>query len=109
MRHKSDAAKMFVQFLADARADGVPSTVVIVRSDGGGELRGGKFGDLCRSRGIKREFTTADSPQINGVTEDVLGLIETAAMAGRIQARELFAGAQLPATESLGADASHWA
>ena len=107
MRHKSDAAKMFVQFLADARADGVPSTVVIVRSDGGDELRGGKFGDLCRSRGIKREFTTADSPQINGVTEDVLGLIETAAMAGRIQARELFPGAQLPATESLWTEASH--
>ena len=30
-------------------------------------------------------------------------------MAGRIQARELFPGAQLPATESLLAEASHWA
>ena len=69
MRHKSDAAKMFVQFLADARADGVPSTVVIVRSDGGGEFRSEKFVDLCRSRGINQEFTTSDSPQFNGVAE----------------------------------------
>ena len=34
MRHKSDAAKTFKQFLADTRADGVPSQAVIVRSYG---------------------------------------------------------------------------
>ena len=107
MRHKSDAAEMFEQFVADTRADGVPSKVVIVRSDGAGELRGGKFGSLCRSRGIKQEFTTADSPQLNGVAERALALIETAAMAGRIQTRELFPGAQLLATELLWAEASH--
>ena len=90
MVHKWDAAEMFEQFLADTRADGVPSEVVIVRSDGGGEFRGAKFGDLCKSRSIKQEFTTADSPQFNGVAERALGLIETAAMAGRIQAREVF-------------------
>ena len=39
-RHKSDAAELFEQFLADFRADGVPSTVVIVRSDGGGDSAG---------------------------------------------------------------------
>ena len=83
--------------------------MVIVRSDGGGEFRGGEFGDLCRTRGIKQEFTTADSPQFNGVAERALGLIETAAMAGRIQARELYPGAQLPAIDSLWAEASHWA
>jgi len=109
IRQKSDAAELFEQFLADSRADDVPSKVVIVRSDGGGEFRGGKFGDLCRTRGIKQEFTTADSPQFNGVAERALGLIETAAMAGRIQARELYPGTQLPATESLWAEASHWA
>ena len=83
--------------------------MVTVRSDGGGEFCGGKFGDLCRSRCNKQEFTTADSPQFNGVAERALDLIETAAMAGRIEARELFPGAQLPATESLWAEASHWA
>ena len=72
-------------------------------------VRGWKFGDLCRSRGIKQEFTKADSPQFNRVAERALGLIETAAMAGRIQARELFPGAQLPATEAMCAEVSHWA
>ena len=37
IRHKSDAAEMFKQFLADTRTDGVSSQVVIVRSNGGGE------------------------------------------------------------------------
>ena len=41
MRPKSDAAELFEQFLADTRADGVPSEVVIVRSDGGGQFRRG--------------------------------------------------------------------
>ena len=74
MRHKSDAAETFKQFLADTRADGVPSQVMPVRSDGGGGFCGGKFGDLCRSRCIKQEFITAGSPQFNGVAERALGL-----------------------------------
>ena len=71
--------------------------------------RGGMLGDLCRSRCIRQEFTKADSPKYNGVAERALGLIETTAMAGRIQACELFPGAQLPATEPLWAEALHWA
>ena len=90
MRHKSDTTEFFEQFLADTRADGVPSKAIIVRSDGGGEFRGGEFGDLCRPRPIKQKITTADSPQCNGIAERALGLIETAATAGRIQARERF-------------------
>ena len=109
MRHKSDATGWFEQFLANTRGDSVPSKVVIVLSDGGGQFRGGKFGDLCRYRGIKQEFTTADRPQFNGVAERALGLIETTAMACRIQDRELIPGAQLPATAPLWAEAFHWA
>ena len=76
MSHKSDAALLFEQFLADSRADGVSSTVVLDRSDGGDEFRGGKFGDLCRSRGIKQELTKADSPQFNGEAKSALGWID---------------------------------
>ena len=82
MRHKSDAAETFEQFFSDTRADDVPSQVMTVRSDGSGEFCGGKFGDICRSRCIKQEFTMADSLQFNGVAERALGLIETATMAG---------------------------
>lgn len=69
MRHKSDAAELSEQFFADTGAAAVPSKVAIVRSDGGGEIHGGKFGDLCTSRVSKQEFTTADSPQLHGVAE----------------------------------------
>lgn len=54
-------------------------------------------------------MTTADSPQFDGVVERALGLIDTAAMAGRIQDREFFPGAQLPATASMWTEACHWA
>ena len=109
MRPKSDAAKLFEQFLADCRADDVPSKVVIIRSDGGGEFRGEEFVDLWRSRGIKQEFTTADRPLYNGVAECALGLIKTAATVGRIQAPELFPGVPLPVIVLVSAKASHWA
>ena len=107
MRHKLDAAETLNQFISDTHADGAPSQVVTVRSDGGGEFYGGKVNNLCRLQNIMQEFTTANSLQFNGVAKRPHGLIETAAMAGRIQARELFPGAQLPATESLWAEASH--
>ena len=90
MRHKSDAVETFKQVLSDTRADGVPSQVVTVRSDGGGKFCGGGFGDLCRSRCIKQEFTTADSPQFKGVAERALGLIETAVMMGRFKLMSFF-------------------
>ena len=38
--HKSDATKLFEQLLVDTRADGIPSKLVIIRSDGGCEFRG---------------------------------------------------------------------
>ena len=63
MCHTSDATELSELFLADTRADVVPSIEVIVRSDGGGDFRWGKIGDLCRLRYIKQEFTTVDRPR----------------------------------------------
>ena len=108
LRHKSDAAEAFERFLVDVRADGMPSSVEIVRSDGGGEFEG-RFADLCRTRGIKQEFTTADSPEYNGVAERALGMIDAAARSAIIQAQELYPHVQLPSTESLWAEAYRWA
>ena len=77
MRHKPGAAELFEQLLAESRSDGVASTGVVIRSDGGGEFRWGRLGDLCRSGGITQEFTRPDSPQFNGAAERALGWIET--------------------------------
>ena len=57
---------------------------------------------------IKQEFTNADSPKHNGFVERALGIIKNAALAACIQAPIIFPLVQLPATESLGAEAVHW-
>ena len=107
LRHKSDAVSAFESFLAEVRADSTPSTVMAVRSDNGREFFGGGFGELCRKRGIKQEFTPADSPKYNGVAERALGLINDAAAAAGIQATELYSSA--PNYPSLWAEAASWA
>ena len=107
--HKSDSAEAFEKFLADLRVEGVPSEVVVVRSDDGGEFNEGKFGKLCRERNIKQECTTADSPEYNGVAERGLAMIKSAALAVRIQAPELFQGFNVPEGPSFWAEAMNWA
>ena len=78
-----------------------------VRLDNGREFFGGAFGTLYRKRGIKQEFTLADSPKYNGVAERALGLVNDAAVAARIQATELYPSA--PNYPSLWAKAASWA
>ena len=107
--HKYDAASASEKFLAGLRVEGTQSEVVIVRSDDGGEFMEGKFGKLCRERKIKQEFTTEDSPEYNGVAERGLAMIESAALAARIQASELFPGYSIPEGGSLWAEAMNWA
>ena len=46
--HKCDAADTFATFLSDLRLEGIPSEVVVIRSDDGGDFSEGKFGRLCR-------------------------------------------------------------
>ncbi|CAN0574040.1 unnamed protein product, partial [Ectocarpus sp. 12 AP-2014] len=108
LRAKSDAAEAFKKYLADIRADGTPSRVMCVRSDNGGEFYEGAFGALCRDRGIRQEFTPADSPQFNGVAERMLGIIDEASLAARLQAPLLFPHVTIPKTDSLWAEAQHY-
>ena len=107
--HKSDAGDTFAKFLSDLRLEGIPLEVVVIKSDDGGEFSEGKFGKLCRERNIKQEFTTADSPEYTGVAERGLALIESAALAARIQASELFPGFNVPEGPWLWAEAMNWA
>ena len=60
-----------------------------------------KFGKLCRERKIKQEFTTADSPEYNGVAERGLAMIKLAALTARMQVSELFSGYSIPKGPSL--------
>ena len=69
MRSKDEVSRYFRQYLADHRFTGVPCPVETVRIDDTAEFKGGAFADLYRERGIRQEFTTADSPQFNGVAE----------------------------------------
>ena len=69
LRHKSDAANASRNVLVGVRVDGVPSKVVIVRSDNGGEVFGGGFGEVWKQFFIKQKFTNTDSPKQNGVAE----------------------------------------
>ena len=93
--------------MAGVRAGGVPSEVEIVRSNRG-EFLGGDFGNVCRQYYIKQEFTNAKSPELNGVAERAVGIIQYAALAARIQALILFPHVELP-SETLWAEAVHWA
>ena len=85
MRSKIEGIKYFSQYLADYRFTGVPFPVEVVRTDDAAEFKGGAFADLRRERGIRQEFTTADSPQFNGVAERGIALIELAGKAAAIQ------------------------
>ena len=109
LKLKSDSGNAFRKFLADARADGVPSKVEIVRSDNGREFFGGEFGEVRKQHCIKQEFTNADSPKQNGVVERALGIIQNAGLAACIQAPIIFPHIQLPPTKSMWAEAVHWA
>ena len=105
LKHKSDAADKFEEFLASVRDHG---EVEIVRSDDGGEFTGQAFKRVCTRHRIKQEFTSADSPQFNGTAERTLGLIGTSSLAARIQAPLIFPGADVPTREDLWAKAVAW-
>ena len=68
-------------------------------------MKGGRFAEICRKHYIKREFTSARTPQLNGVAERGLTLIEKVAKASAFQTQVSFVGTQLPATETLWAEA----
>ena len=105
VKHKSDAPEALHQYLADTRDIGPPE---IIRSDDEPELKGRRFIEICRKHHIKREFTSASTPQLNGVAERGLTLIEKVAKASAFQAKVSFVGMQLPATETLWAEAHNY-
>ena len=82
LRTKDETATYFLKYLAEI----APRNVEVVRSDGGGEFSKGAFGAFCTTEKIRQDFTTADSPQYNGVAKRQIAIIEAASLAARIQA-----------------------
>ena len=109
LKQKSDAGAAFKGFLTDVRNSTKPSVVECVRSDGGAEFSGGAFRELCEDRGIRPGFTTPDTPQLTGVVERGVAIVEDAAQAACLEAPRLFSDVQTPATASLWAEACFWA
>ena len=101
MRSKSEVSKYFKQYLADHRFSGTSSPVETVRTDDAAEFKSGYFADLRRERGIRQEFTTANSPQLNGVAERGIDMIESTGKAALIQAKCMFFGMGIPLRDSL--------
>ena len=108
-RSKSEVSKYFKQYLADHRFSGAPSPVETVRTDDTAEFKSGYFADLCRERGIRQAFTTANSPQFNGVAERGIAMIESTGKAALFQAKCMFSGMGIPLSDSLWAAQAYWA
>ena len=109
MRSKSEVSKYFKQYLADHRFSGTTFPAETVRTDNAAEFKSGYFADLCRERGIRQEFITANSPQFHGVAERGIAMIESTGKAALIQANCMFSGMGIPLSDSLWAAQAYWA
>ena len=87
---KSDAGVTFWLLLADICDSSKPSVVECVRSGGGGDFGGRAFKELCKERGIRHEFTTPKTPQLDGVVEWGLTIVHEAAQTAFLEAPRLF-------------------
>ena len=99
---KSDAAVAFEKFCAGRRVECIPSEVMVFKSDDGGKLSEEKFGKLCQQINTSNNSQLyTGSPAYNGVAERGLIMIESAALATRVQASELLRGCGVPEGPSL--------
>ena len=105
LRTKDETATYFSKYLAEI----APRKVEVARSDRGGEFSKGVFDALCTTDKIRQEFTTADSPQYNGVAERQIAIMEAAGLAARIQAAVKYPNDVFPRGESLWAEQAPWA
>lgn len=66
--YKSDAFAFFKQFKCGVEKESGLS-VKCLRTDRGGEFTSSEFNEFCKDNGVKRQLTTAYTPQQNGVAE----------------------------------------
>jgi transposase InsO family protein len=68
LKHKSDVAQHLKDFISRSETE-TGHLLKVLRSDGGGEYTGSTLVQWLNTKGIKRELTTPDTPQQNGVAE----------------------------------------
>lgn len=102
MEQKSDAGATLRRFLNGIHDSTKPSAVDCVRSDDGGEFSDRAFRELSDDRDIRQEFTTPDSPQLNGVAERGLTIVQEVAQAACLEEPRTCLDIQTPATASMG-------
>ncbi|GJX77801.1 gag-pol polyprotein [Tanacetum coccineum] len=68
IKKKSDVFEVFKVYKARVELDS-RDKIKCLRTHNGGEYTGDDFDTFCRQEGIKRQFTTAYTPQQNGVAE----------------------------------------
>jgi transposase InsO family protein len=68
IRRKADVLAVFKTFKARVEHES-EKKIKCLRTDNGGEYTSDEFDNLCQHEGIKRQFTTAYTPQQNGVAE----------------------------------------
>ena len=105
VKDKSEAPDTLERYIQDTNEMGPPR---IIRSDDAPELQYGKFAEICRKHGIKREFTSAGTPQLNGVAERGLTLVQKLAKACMYQAQVSFVGMGLPDLKPFWAEAENY-
>src|SRR3984885_12829257 len=80
MKHKDEAFEKFKSFKALVENES-GHKIKCLRSDRGGEFTSNEFFDFCEEHGIRREFSTARTPQQNGVVERMNRTIQQMARA----------------------------
>jgi hypothetical protein len=68
IRRKADVFAVFKTFKARVELES-EKKIKCLRTDNGGEYTSDEFDNFCQHEGIKRQFTTAYTPQQNGVAE----------------------------------------
>ena len=80
MKYKDEAFEKFKTFKASAENES-GCKIKCLRSDRGGDFTSNEFFDFCEEHGIRREFSTARTPQQNGVVERMNRIVQQMARA----------------------------
>ena len=68
LKHKSETIIKFLSFKKQLENE-IGRSIQVLRTDRGGEYMSNEFMSYCKTNGIKRELTQANTPQQNGVSE----------------------------------------